>query len=221
VDLFGPDAFAETADPPHLADDEIHLWFFPQWKKTDGGTAKSAVVRNLLARYLDVPADSLRIEHTASGKPFLVGEQLQFNVSHSGNAFLLGVSRDEPLGVDIETSRRSRRVLELAERFFAASETAALRAVPSTFVQQAFLNLWSCKEAVLKAHGSGISFGLHRVVFELNDAGEVCHLAQIDPAAGAAAQWRWVRLAPLPESTGALAWRGNPKHVRAFMAARE
>jgi 4'-phosphopantetheinyl transferase len=221
VDFLGPDAFAATSDPPRLADDEIHLWFFPQWKKNDGGTTNSPLVRNLLARYLDAPADSFQIEHTASGKPFLVGGRLQFNVSHSGSALLLGVSRDQPLGVDIETSGRPRRAIELAERFFAASETAALRAMPPALVQRAFLNLWSCKEAILKAHGTGISFGLHRVVFELNGAGEVCRLAQIDPDAGAAGQWHWLRLAPLPECSGALAWRGVHQHVRAFTAARE
>lgn len=220
MDFIGPDAFVETSGPPPLPDDEIHLWLFPQWTRSSGGTANAPHVRGLLAGYLNVPPDALKIEQTASGKPFVVGEPIRFNISHSGGTLLLAVSLNQALGVDVETSRRQRPVLELAERFFAPAEADALRAMPQAFRQQAFLDLWSCKEAVLKAHGAGIRFGLHRITFELDSKGGVSRLLAIDSQAGAASQWHLARLAPLTQSTGALAWRGAPKRVRAFTTAR-
>ena len=77
----------------------------------------------------------------------------------------------------------------------------------------AFLRLWCAKEAVLKAHGHGVSFGLHRLRF-----GEEGHgyqhgnlrLVECDPELGEPAQWQLRELQPAPGYLGALAWRPRP-----------
>ncbi len=206
---------AETPSP--LGPAQIHLWFFPQWPVTREA-AQSLPLRTLLASYLACDPQQLHIERDDHGKPYLPGlpgqdvaTSLQFNLSHSGGALLVGISRGQALGVDLETPRRSRRVLELAQRYFAPTEAAALTALPDTRRERAFLQLWSCKEAVLKALGQGLAFGLDRVVFELDATGAVTGLNKLDGDPSPSA-WHVVQLQPAENYCGALAWRG-PVHV--------
>lgn len=219
MDFLEPDAFVATQRPPPLERGEIHLWLFPQWSRAQGRIAQSPLVRGLLADYLDRPAASLTIDYDAHGKPS-VDAPVQFNASHSGNLLLIGISGDQSLGVDVETDKRPRAVLELADRFFTKKEAAALRALPEPLQQRAFIDLWSCKEAVLKAVGSGIRFGLDRIAFQVGPRGEVGDLEEIGQEAGPPQHWHVLGLRPGTTSSGALAWRGPAQVVRAFTPAR-
>ena len=205
--------FHPAANPPALGDDEIHLWFFPHWQKARDAAAAPAI-RALLAAYLRVAPDALRIEHGEHGKPRLAGAGLEFNLSHTSAALLLGVSRRIALGVDLESAhRRTRSIPELARRWFAPSEADTLAALPDAEQQIAFLRLWTCKEAVLKCSGLGIGAGLDRVEFELSSQAQVRALRTRD--AGDA--WQLVALAPDAAHLGALAWRGQSVPIRAFV----
>lgn len=202
--------FAPASPPKRLAGDEIHLWFFPQWEAT-ARAAQSAPVRSLLATYLDRPVETVRVEHGEHGKPHLVDAELEFNVSHTGSALLLGLSRRVALGVDLEVARRKARdVAQLARRYFAPAEAAALASLPDLLRQTAFLRLWCAKEAVLKAHGRGIGFGLDRVEFVVDSTGAVV------PAASN--PWQVLALTPASACLGALAWHGPVSRVCAFIA---
>ena len=208
--------FLPLRPPQALADAEIHLWFFPQWEQT-GAAAESSELRVLLAGYLGAATTDLRIERGEHGKPRLAGPRvLEFNLSHSGRALLVGVSRSRPLGVDLEASRQNRPVLDLARRYFDPAEAAALAALPEGQRQCAFLRLWSCKEAVLKAHGRGIGYGLNRIAFELDSSGQAVRL-RADAFGNSPSPWQVVRLAPSALHVGALAWNGPACAIRAFV----
>ncbi|MGB8782755.1 MAG: 4'-phosphopantetheinyl transferase superfamily protein [Terriglobales bacterium] len=121
-------------------------------------------LRSLLARYLTLPAEEIRFEYTASGKPHLGAEQnpssLQFNVSHSAGMALIAVGGRHRLGIDIEKIRDDVDTAALAERFFSVRERTGLRALPSHLRARAFFACWTRKEAFLKATGDGLSFPL-------------------------------------------------------------
>jgi 4'-phosphopantetheinyl transferase len=121
-------------------------------------------LRNLLARYLDVPADEILFEYGSKGKPQLVAEQnprgLQFNVSHSAAVALIAIGRQNRLGVDIEKIRGDVDSGPLAERFFSRRERAGLEALPNSLRLAGFFACWTRKEAFLKATGDGLSFAL-------------------------------------------------------------
>src|SRR4029453_9894215 len=161
-----------------------------------------------LAAYLGCAPDAVRLTLGEHGKPFLDGpflagaRGLEFNVSHSGGGPLVGIARGQALGVDIETLRRRRPVLDLARRFFAAEEASALASLDEAHRQMAFLRLWSCKEAVVKALGSGIGFGLERLQFDIDPAGEPVGLSVIHASAGTVEDWHIVRLAPTGAHVG-------------------
>jgi len=204
--------FESGSIPPRLAADEIHVWLCPHAGGDD-------FVHTLLAAYLGVAAADITIERDGHGKPFLVspgGGDVQFNLSHSGNALVVAIARGQAVGVDIESGTRERPWLALARRYFTPAEYAALASLPRSRLPSAFLELWSCKEAVVKALGRGIAFGLHRLGFGWAADGTVSGLREIDPEAGNPDEWQVVRLVPGAGLSGALAWRGPPRRLRAL-----
>jgi 4'-phosphopantetheinyl transferase len=113
--------------------------------------ATRRMLRILLGQYLDLAPADVPLAAGAHGKPLLADGALQFNVSHAGRYAFIAVSPDAPVGVDLERIDNARPVAAIAEQFFSAEECAACRGSAAMFCQ-----LWSCKEAVLKAWGCGI-----------------------------------------------------------------
>ncbi|MEP6483178.1 MAG: 4'-phosphopantetheinyl transferase superfamily protein [Rudaea sp.] len=198
-----------------LGADEIHVWLFPEWPNAKD-SADSSRVRRWLADYEGRDAADLRIERGAEGKPFLADSTLRFNLSHSRGALALAIARDLDIGIDIENADRPRRALDLAERWFHPSEVATLAALDGPARAAAFIHLWCCKEALLKATGSGIANGLSRAVFRLDDAGRVSGFGE----GNAIDDYRFVQLEPAAGLIGALAWRGGEKRVKVFRYAQ-
>jgi 4'-phosphopantetheinyl transferase len=208
--------FPRLSEPPPLPGGEVHLWLWDH--EIAAGSAANRRLKALLAAYLDGDPEDLPLQRSPHGKPFLEGvANLHFNLSHSGTCTAIAVSREVEPGVDVEQPRRQRALLPLARRYFAPSEVEVLEALPEASRNDAFYSLWTCKEAVLKAQGRGIAFGLHRLSFDLRDSdGHVLDLAQIDVEAGPAARWQLCRFAPAQSGFGALAWRGAALPVRGF-----
>ena len=214
-------AFEPVASPPSLADDEIHLWLLsldgtPHHKAV--AAAAHALLGRLIVRYANRET-APEIARTDRGKPFAPSlPEIDFNLSHARDHVLIAIARGQPLGVDLERVDRKIEVDDLARRFFAPTEADALAILPAEHRLAAFLRLWTCKEAVLKALGEGIAFGLDRVAFALDADGAPVGLAALAPEAGSAVEWQLVRLEPARGFLGALAWRGPPRRVRAFLA---
>jgi 4'-phosphopantetheinyl transferase len=130
---------------------------------------------------------------------------------------VVALTRDVDLGVDIEQTREGVHALELAQRFFAPAEAKVLAACGEAERNRLFLRLWCAKEAVLKALGRGLAFGLERVEFAR--ALEGWRPARFDAEAGAAAGWQVLPLRLAPDCPGALAWRGALRPVLAWARA--
>jgi 4'-phosphopantetheinyl transferase len=125
--------------------------------------------------------------------------------SHSGGQLLVALGEDVAVGADVERLRPRARALELARRFFAPSESEWLLAQPDAARDLAFVRLWCAKEAIVKAHGRGIAFGLHR--FEVGERDGALRLLAADPDLGAPDAWTLHELAPADGFRAALAWR--------------
>ena len=169
-----------------------------------------AVLRLLLAECLGVTPREVRFSQTARGKPRLASDPppLCFNVSHSHGMALIALSGRCEIGVDLERVRPFSDEMGLADRFFTASEAAALRVLDARGRLETFFRLWTRKEAYLKAHGLGLSYGLERV--EVSHApDDPAHIVHIDGDRAAAAHWSLRALAPAPGYVGALALRAH------------
>lgn len=67
-------------------------------------------LRQVLGRYLDQEPEGIELRVGEHGKPYLLGEQLHFNLSHSGTLALIAVCRDREVGVDVERFRPKREM---------------------------------------------------------------------------------------------------------------
>lgn len=142
------------------------------------------------------------LHRDARGRPRLADGDIGW--SHSHGRLLIARTREGSVGVDVESRARHADALRIARRYFAPEETAALEAMADAARQSAFLRLWCAKEAVLKAHGGGIAFGLHRAVFDAGSTG--LRLLACDPALGHAGDWRFHESAPEAGFLAVLAW---------------
>jgi len=192
----------------HLRDDEIHVWqldYQPQHGREP--------LCSVLSAYLGIDAERVTLVHGEHGRPALAeahDPSLGFNWSHSGNHALIAVARGITPGIDLEQMRARPRALQIARRFFSTDETAALAALPATVRDAAFLDLWTAKEAVLKALGRGLAFGLDRL--SIASAADRLILQRLEGDDIAA--WQLQRLAIDSTLVAALAWRGDARRIR-------
>jgi len=208
-----PNAVASRLD-----DQSIHLWRIPY-----ASSQRRAPLVALLAGYLGIPESTVTLGEDARGKPYLAnatgargdGAALEFNWSHSGDYALIAVSRRGTVGVDIERLGKNLRAIEIARRFFDAEEADVLAALDPEARDHAFIGLWCAKEAVLKAVGEGLSFGLARLAFAHVGAAD-WDLAMADSALGKAQDWHVSGFDPAPGYRGCLAWRGGNRRILAF-----
>ena len=119
--------------------------------------AARAGLRTLLGRHLDRDPRSLSFATNAFGKPRLAGGgPVHFNLSHCEERAVLAISNAE-VGIDLERERPIEHV-DLARRYFHPHEVAAITASPDEAEQRrAFFLIWTLKEAVVKALGTGLS----------------------------------------------------------------
>lgn len=186
--------------PDHCRFGPVRLALLPHPPRTPA----EAVARPWLAAATGRPEDDLPLVRDLHGRPQLALPGLDANWSHSGNLLAVALGTNVRVGVDIESPRPRPRAAELARRYFHPAEAGELEAMSQAGCESAFLRLWCAKEAVLKAHGRGLAFGLDRLRFR--ELAAVPRLVEVDPALGDASQWRIEPLA-FDGLVGMVAWQ--------------
>jgi 4'-phosphopantetheinyl transferase len=117
---------------------------------------------------------------------------------------LIAISPIGELGVDVESVREVKDVEALVKRFFSVKESELFQQLAPELRPAAFFNLWTRKEAMLKATGVGITGGLHEIEVSFLNADPARVLAITgDPEK--ASEWRLQHLTPALEFVGAVA----------------
>lgn len=170
IDLWFADlADWSSVDPAVLAelgaDEHERASRIPDTQSRREWQRSRSLLRRILSLYL--PAlTSLEIELGAHGKPRLRTSDrnpLHFNLSHhqrreTGSGWILAISRAGEVGVDLEALRPVPNAERLAQRVFTPAERESLAAasVDSPMRRdRVFLDVWTRKEALLKAVGDG------------------------------------------------------------------
>jgi 4'-phosphopantetheinyl transferase len=162
-----------------------------------------ALTRTVLSRYAPVHPKEWVFSANAYGRPEIVNAQageggLSFNISHTRSLIVLGVTRGRALGVDVENFRAREAPIDVADRFFAPREVAALAAAPPPRQQYRFFEYWTFKEAYIKARGMGLSLPLDRFSFHYpND--RTVELAIHPELADEPARWQLWQFRPRQE----------------------
>ncbi|MBP8823677.1 MAG: 4'-phosphopantetheinyl transferase superfamily protein [Flavobacteriales bacterium] len=123
------------------------------------------LLREVLGRHVEQPPEALLFHRGEFGKPFLAGHPVHFNLSDTKDAVLVAVACG-PVGADIETLNRSTDHERVAGHYFTPPEVESIAQAPDG--KRRFLELWTRKEAVLKACGVGLMDDLHSL--EVNGA---------------------------------------------------
>ena len=123
------------------------------------------------------------IEMTKYNKPFLPGSQVHFNISHSGNIAICTLTDRSSIGIDVELKKK----IDVQDFKSQMTSKEWMRVSGSSDSQSAFYEYWTQKEAVIKAHGHGLSLPLKS--FVINDNYTIikgtifqCKEIQLDPS---------------------------------------
>lgn len=119
------------------------------------------VTKLLISEFFHVDPSTLHFQYTERGKPYMTTPGIEFNISHSGNFALIGVSHHQ-IGVDIEKINPNRNFKMLAETVLSEGERRWVfvdgnQVNPHEEVIQRFYQLWTLKEARLKCDGDGLA----------------------------------------------------------------
>jgi len=133
-----------------------------------------ACLRLLLGTYLNIPPNAVELCEGAHGKPYLKqADGFQFNLSNSHGCVIYAFTLNCEIGIDTEYSPRTVEFHELATRFFTKSEANQLLKLKDGALRLAFFNVWTRKEAFIKAIGEGLSFPLKNFEVSVNDPARI------------------------------------------------
>ncbi len=175
------------------------------------------ILRQIVSFYLDVNPIDLEFTYSRHGKPALTGtfseSGLHFNVSHSEGLALFAFALDRDIGVDIEFIQNIPELEQIVERFFSCSEKEIFRRLPENRKKYVFYQMWTRKEAFLKAVGKGLHISLDSfTVFPILDEPVAvlnnCGSAALDIPSGLYVN----DLHPWPGFAGAFAVEGKTSH---------
>jgi 4'-phosphopantetheinyl transferase len=177
-----------------LSDDERQRWqCFVQPADQRRFLLARALTRGVLGAYTGQAPAELQFTRNAYGKPQLrqSSEQpLSFNLSHTQGLLALAVSSAPDVGVDVESAQRNVAMLALAERYFHVAELQWLRSAEPAQLRARFFQLWTLKEAYVKARGLGLQLGLSSFALQCEQVPPV--LLEADDAN--AQQWQFASL---------------------------
>jgi len=181
--------------------------------------AGRGLLRTILGRYLQISPSKLDFVYSPQGKPALDlksgGAGLHFNLTDTEDLVLFVVTHIGPVGVDVESIRPVKEMGDLVARFFSQRENELFQKVSPDKKPTAFFNLWTRKEALLKATGEGITRSLNLVEVSFLPDEPACVLA-ISGDLEKAASWSLHALSPAPGFVGAVAIQARNTSLRCW-----
>jgi 4'-phosphopantetheinyl transferase len=175
-------------------------------------------IRHALSCYApEVAPQDWQFSRNAYGRPALQAPSLafpiDFNISHTRGALVMAFTARGAVGVDVEYTQRQCRALAVAQRYFSASEVADLRGLPAEQQRARFFDLWTLKEAYIKACGMGLAIPLGS--FSFNFAAPEIAIAFDSRRDDSPARWRFwqLPLSPTHQLALALGSDGLPEGV--------
>lgn len=133
---------------------------YRKWEDAQLSLLGRVLLKCGLKKYYDL--DQFEIELSQNYKPFLKEKNIYFNISHSHHLVACAIA-DFPIGIDTERIDRSVNYLDFQYQMTAGEKNRIHNSEDQILD---FFVYWAQKEAVLKAHGSGMMIPL--------DSFEIC-----------------------------------------------
>ena len=187
-----PSVIIETLASCLSAEEKKRAERFRFKQHRDRFIAGRGILRYLLANYLQINSENVIFEYSDRGKPKIAPalnqNNLQFNLSHAQDLALYGFNYQRIIGVDLEYIKDNIDYKQLAKRFFTTQELQLINSYPIREQKTIFFQLWTAKEAYLKATGDGLAGSLDQIEFTL-DYNHQLHLVDIKPAPAQVSHW--------------------------------
>ena len=117
--------------------------------------AESSLLGKIILQYA---FKNLKLKHTLADikvskkeRPF-INDEIDFNISHSGNYIICVIAENAKVGIDIEKHRTLKT--NIADRYFDKNECHEIDT--SEDATKSFFDLWSLKESAIKCDGRGV-----------------------------------------------------------------
>lgn len=159
VHLVSPVLISQNAAAACISDEErLRAERFRFREDARHWTACRAALRKILGDAIQRPPGEVPLVLSSYGKPTLAPpyESIHFNLSHCSDLAVVALGIDGPVGIDIEKFDRALDLLECESTFCHPAEIQDLPYEPPLRARQ-LLRIWTAKEAVLKAMGTGMS----------------------------------------------------------------
>jgi 4'-phosphopantetheinyl transferase len=128
--------------------------------------ATHALARIALSHHHPLPPTAWRFQSNEFGKPFLDPPRaLHFNLSNSLGLVVCLIGQGGEVGVDVEPRTRAASIVEVAPRMFSPLELAQLDQLCEDQRPERCLQLWTLKEAYIKARGLALPLDKFSFVF--------------------------------------------------------
>jgi 4'-phosphopantetheinyl transferase len=174
--------------------------------RLDYAAAHALLRRTLSEAKPGVEPGAWRFARTAAGKPYVVSppaDSMHFSISHTRGLVACATGCQGPVGIDVECDPLAPDNASLLADVCSRDEQAQIITAMPFERDKVFLDLWTLKEAYLKARGVGIGVDLTRYWFDLRKPGSISA-----PFMGQAARIWWLALIrPTATSRAALAVR--------------
>lgn len=155
-----------------------------------------ALVRTALSHYVNIPPNAWVFGSNRYGKPKILAPSnccLKFNASHTVGVVVCAITASDDIGVDVEATAGEHVDLSIAKQFCSAQDWRLLEDAPEHKRGFLFVQLWTLKEALVKAIGGGLSIPLEDFGFAIHE-GLPPQVSFEDLALGNRRDWQFARV---------------------------
>lgn len=135
--------------------------------------ASRSLARQVLSVALDCSPNAVPILCQPNGKSGMLGQGIQFNISHCEDWCAVAWSAESAVGVGVEAIRAVRNMEDIVSNFFPPVGQQAFHSAAPQNRERVFFHWWTGIEAALKATGKGLDDSyecLDNVLHEVCDA---------------------------------------------------
>ena len=121
------------------------------------------ILRYILSYYTTQLPENIKFYSNEYGKPFLVNNDLYFNMSYSKDLVCYVISFEYVVGIDLEFRDKNLNIDELVNTTFTMAEHNFYTSLPKEEKKDFFYTLWTIKESIVKAAGYGLSYPINTI----------------------------------------------------------
>jgi len=158
-----------------LSADELKRWkAFKFDRHRREYLATHALARTALSYHHSLAPEAWRFQLNEYGKPSVDVEcGHRFNLSNSLGLVVCLIGEGAEVGVDVEPRARAESIVEVAPTVFSPLELAQLEGLREDRRPERCLQLWTLKEAYIKARGVGLALPLDKFSFVFDEPGKI------------------------------------------------